>query len=494
MGLIIEELFSTPVISGGVMGDLPLEDRLKATTNASENCGTGAGGFQPGNTCAKSDGRSEIISADQVRPKPKAGKVSTGKASSKADSPSYSASDLVAELRAAGVNPHDRMGWQDGDPLGIGKIKVDAAKERAVGEAVLKAVQRQKADNPFQRLDVAKLHEEAGQGLTVRQFQAVLLRSPALRLGPFTQALAEHPDPRWLIPTRAGTLFYVEPRVTTNAGENCGTGAGGFQPGNTCAKGGEGGIETRTSVKDAKQWVRDRILTRKGDKVLEDILPDKVKQLLADSRSVLTEEAAKGGSGRAIGYSGRWEEGSTVNWGEGEIHTALHEIGHSVLHQGKVGESFLSSPLVDRWIPTAEKAIAEYKAVKQGNDTPPLFLDASSVGEMWADIFHCYVNPRTHVLLKYAMPETHKTLKELLGRVPYDVDVSPKTAAVIKDAVSLGHIRKRADLEKHGLTRDSYDQLRDLLMPPVQGWEKKYTKKEVADYGKRMQAAQDLLK
>lgn len=91
------------------------------------------------------------------------------------------------------------------------------------------------------------------------------------------------------------------------------------------------------------------------------------------------------------------------------------------------------------------------------------------------------------------MPETHQTMKALLGRVPYDVDVGERTVAVIKDAVAGGHLRKTSQLVKHGLTKDSYEQLREALMPAIQGWEKRYTKKEIAGYADRVGAAEKLI-
>ena len=82
------------------------------------------------------------------------------------------------------------------------------------------------------------------------------------------------------VPVDPGTVKLV--RNVLNAGDNCGTGAGGFQPGNTCAKGSEGSEYARSEeyarsklaeIKEelAKSWA-ERQITRRDVADLNDHL------------------------------------------------------------------------------------------------------------------------------------------------------------------------------------------------------------------------------
>lgn len=161
----------------------------------------------------------------------------------------YRLDDLNAELRQAGVDPADLPArWEDPEPLGISRIRVDPAKEASVGQAVKRALREH--GNPFQRLTIAQLHERHGGDLKPREFQAVLARlhkAGELRLGPFTQGLTQHDAPQHLIPMDREFKWYVSAGPTANASyfADCPRNDKGW-----CESGGGGGNQVIT--KDGK--------------------------------------------------------------------------------------------------------------------------------------------------------------------------------------------------------------------------------------------------
>ncbi len=130
-----------------------------------------------------------------------------------------------------------------------GLLKIKVADERAVKAAAIKAIQTAVASNVFARPTVAKVWEKVKEqhpDLKILQFHAVLARAQAageIEIGPWTQAPSTLPHPEHAIPHEGGIGYWLAIRearnawTTFNAEDNCGTGAGGFQFGNTCATG-----------------------------------------------------------------------------------------------------------------------------------------------------------------------------------------------------------------------------------------------------------------
>lgn len=120
------------------------------------------------------------------------------------------------EMRQAVLSMN--AGWQ-GDKFTKINAAADALRgtvvpnEQAIQGAVNAAMSAH--TNPFSRLNIADLYEKIGKpnGLTIPEFQAALLHmqdAKGVRLGPYTQALAEHPAAEFLLPADSEFKFYLE--------------------------------------------------------------------------------------------------------------------------------------------------------------------------------------------------------------------------------------------------------------------------------------------
>jgi hypothetical protein len=82
----------------------------------------------------------------------------------------------------------------------------------ATAKAIEQAVQKQKQDNPYQRLDIGKLLEK--HPMPVRQMHGILVAmqdAGRIRLGAHTQAVATHEAPEKLLPLDREHKWFVEP-------------------------------------------------------------------------------------------------------------------------------------------------------------------------------------------------------------------------------------------------------------------------------------------
>lgn len=87
------------------------------------------------------------------------------------------------------------------------------AKNEAKLIAGVEAMVKEGTGNPFRHFTVEDAYNKLGQGVTVRQFQAMLLRmqdAGKVRLSAYTQSIASHPHPEFLVPSQGELRFYLE--------------------------------------------------------------------------------------------------------------------------------------------------------------------------------------------------------------------------------------------------------------------------------------------
>lgn len=245
---------------GAVLDDIgygvQIEDKafikFEVLKTAAENCGTGAGGFQLGNTCAKgSDGTDAWVSGAGVTDADVADAAIAWTAAR------YPRAGLK-ERRRGGLDPRDELyqGEVDGlrirtrvpntdsigaqfadsneyDELpGIREVSLDDFDDVAFGSA----------DDERRVEDLARAIAESGEITPLIVIMDGTRRPWVLEGGHRLPALKR------LGKTKAPAVVIVDHTAQRSLAENCGTGAGGFQPGNTCAKGNSVSQEARISA------------------------------------------------------------------------------------------------------------------------------------------------------------------------------------------------------------------------------------------------------
>lgn len=261
------------------------------------NCGTGAGGFQPGNTCAAGDGLQSMV--ERIR-SPDGGftyqplsehEPSVGYALSIHPERSFAkdADELEFEDVLDYVVKNEDLLSQKGSYLGAwhdpesGKVFLDISRV---------------TDDEDEARDLALVHDQIayfdlGKGMSVTV-------NPEATSGGVTNVRQASSPNRWAHLSRKGRAALQEAywqrthaRTSQSRREavdaqgvtwnDCGTGAGGFQPGNTCASGG-GSMASAVRGKDGK-------LTLADGSPLPDHLPKKIPPAWTDVTVSLDPEA-----------------------------------------------------------------------------------------------------------------------------------------------------------------------------------------------------------
>lgn len=233
---------------------------LDAILNAGDNCGTGAGGFQEGNTCGKGEGSSEtreqrlIRKQNQRRDSRSAFKDAFGE-SAQVDGDSMEAesggrtvyADFVSGTKSE--DPYVELDFVQGRlPEGV---KQSSKQVGGTGwSTVAQDLQEGTLDLAHQMKEfLGKLHTlGVGVSFSAEPRRAKLYAKMLARIGYRQVGKDKSGNEVWRpakdTPTtnEAGQLEALVALLVWNAGgDNCGTGAGGFQPGNTCGKGGGSG-------------------------------------------------------------------------------------------------------------------------------------------------------------------------------------------------------------------------------------------------------------
>lgn len=271
------------------------DDEIIGAAITANNCGVGKDGFEHGNTCAKGGGA--------LGKEPNYGKLSQKQLTSGIKSGKF-LKDFEERYRGAGVenmlvikpgtinspasatlvkgtgrneidagslnlfNAIVTHNHPDGDNLSIQDIKTMARGSLRELRAVapdgtvysMKLEEAQFDGKPFVGFyeappvrDVEARIREVIQS-HVTPAQAALPKSQQREV--YSKVWQEFAAKPFEVKTNGGatksiryTFTETKPVVTAN---NCGTGAGGFQPGNTCGKGGDGGIDTDAPWPDKK--------------------------------------------------------------------------------------------------------------------------------------------------------------------------------------------------------------------------------------------------
>ena len=259
----------------------------------------------------------------------------------------------------------------------------------------------------------------------------------------------------------------------------------------------------RTPAKVARAWVAEHVSNRKGDSPLAAYLPEKMAQLVADARCKLDESIRMDNAG----VTRHGDDGPVVRWSEGDISVALHELGHAIAYPGRGEDGKFGTSVVNplEFRPMVDRGIEEYKRFNPTVGTEDyrgcLYLDEGRANEFWADIVGTYCNPRRYLMLRASLPETHTALQEMLGKSPCDIKTSPLLDEFLRDVALKGHLHKKVDLAKYGLTRETYDQVADLVALGTMPMKKtksysgtpKYAKNEVATLPERVRRAEEIL-
>ena len=179
---------------------------LKKNELAELDCGTGSGGFQPGNSCAGGGGIQSSIRD----------------ATPSGFGPSTSSQEKTKEQRMRGESIDDAINRKVGYQVDNGSVKINEDK----GGWVVSVAQPE--GNP------RKFRSSSRQQAINQAYE---------ELYPDTE-LIPHPSDSGAKPQKKSNLEILESL-------DCGTGSGGFKEGNTCA-GGEGGDKTEGSTESQK--------------------------------------------------------------------------------------------------------------------------------------------------------------------------------------------------------------------------------------------------
>jgi len=228
--------------------------RRKIILKASDNCGTGAGGFKPGNDCAGGDGGG----GDKPKGAPGEDKE---KQQAQAKTPEFKEwfgdSKVVDDDGEPAVVYHQTT--EDFDEFDVDQTSMGVfwftssedearrgetgASRRADQEIKVKevylSIQNMANRDQYERLSLGQIEGDGYDGIYLEDtgtyivFNSNQIKSSTGNTGDFS---------------RDSDNINKSYRIALKAGSDCGTGAGGFQSGNTCATG-EGAAGTQTTGK-----------------------------------------------------------------------------------------------------------------------------------------------------------------------------------------------------------------------------------------------------
>ena len=183
---------------------------------------------------------------------------------------------------------------------------------------------------------------------------------------------------------------------------------------------------------------------------------------------------------------------------EGIYKSALHELGHSLATPYfKNGEDNID--ILPMWNGSIVKTLDNIKEdlLKEGynpENYKGLPLDTSSSDEMWADLFTAFNNPRTHLIMREALPKTHKTLTDMLGKSDYDIDLPENVNKFFKTTAMKGWNFKSSDLKEFGISQEQYEKVVDLISPSYTGKPQNFiSNTESGSYTSRMRQIKEIL-
>lgn len=201
------------------------------------NCGVGAGGFQPGNTCAGGGGVKPFSTGERGKALAALDKLPVEKTKDTQDDPT---ADLINLDRLRMGAERGKFFKKEGRVYAETVIDPKKVKVLSTQDVVDKKAVAEKISGDFKDLGTGKVglpevvkvgeqyHIQSGHHRAVAQL---------LARGEITALVTEWDGTRFALP---GGRTANARKGKASPGGDCGTGSGGFKPGNTCGRGGGG--------------------------------------------------------------------------------------------------------------------------------------------------------------------------------------------------------------------------------------------------------------